>query len=56
MDMPPSLSKNLFDRLLHFFKLKKSSKKWFDCTRKTTLTVFFHTIFPSETFTRKVYR
>ena len=47
---PSACRKSLFDRLLHFLKLQKSFKKWFDQTRKTTLTVFFHTIFPSESF------
>ena len=45
--------KSLFVRLLHFLKLFWSFKKWFDQTRKTTLTVFFHTIFPSESLGQK---
>ena len=37
-------------------KLQKSSKKFFDPTRKGTLTVPFHTIPPSESFGWWVYR
>ena len=33
-----------------------SIQKVFDWTRKTTLTVFFHTIFPSEPFGWKFFR
>ena len=33
-----------------------SIQKVFDWTRKTTLTVFFHTIFPSESFSRSDFR
>ena len=51
-----SLSESPSDRLPYFFKPFKSLKKWFDSTRKTTLTVFFHTIFPSETSSPIVYR
>ena len=47
---PSACRKSLFDRLLHFLTLLNGFKKWFDQTRKTTLTVFFHTIFPSEPF------
>src|SRR5699024_2075840 len=48
--------KSLFDRLLNFLKLQKSFKKSFDPTRKGTLTVPFHTILPSESFSSRVYR
>ena len=41
-----------FDRLLDFLKRRKSFKKSFDSTRKKTLTVFFHTFFPSGAFGR----
>jgi len=43
-----SLSKKSFRQAAALFQPLKRLKKWFDCTRKTTLTVFFHTIFPSE--------
>ena len=45
-----SLSKKYFDKLPTIFKLFEKFENRFDWTRKTTLTVFFHTFFPSETF------
>ena len=42
--------KSIFDKLPTIFKLFKKFENRFDWTRKTTLTVFFHTFFPSETF------
>ena len=47
--------KSLFDRLLDILKLRKSFKMSFDPTRKGTLTVPFHTIPPSESFSRRGY-
>ena len=56
MSPDPSLSKKSFRQAAALFQTLKSLKKWFDYTRKTTLTVFFHTIFPSETLSLRGYR
>ena len=49
---PQQPAEKSFRQAAALFEPVKSFKKWFDQTRKTTLTVFFHTIFPSESFGR----
>ena len=49
-----SLSKKPFRQAEARFETCFKFQNVFDRTRKTTLTVFFHTIFPSESFALEV--
>jgi len=44
------LSKELFRQAVKLLSTLKSAQKLFNRTRRTTLTVFFHSISPSEAF------
>ena len=46
---------DFFHRLLNFLNSLRSFKKSSNCTRKETLTVSFHTFFPSEAFRWRIY-
>ena len=42
------VEKDFFDKLTALFRTLKRSEKWLIARERTTLTVFFHTIFPSK--------